>query len=71
MPTGTGYKGVEVGLSLGSFLNVTNSLHPKGAQTSHFETMQRQHEQTVSFLFFFFTSRVNYLNYFTARERDR
>lgn len=54
MPVGTGYKVVGVGLSLGSLLNVTNSLHPKGAQTSYFETMRRHHEQTVSLLFFFF-----------------
>lgn len=54
MPVGTGFKVVEVGLSLGSFLNVANSLYPKGAQTSHFETMRRHREQTVSLFFFFF-----------------
>lgn len=49
----------------------SSSPHLKGTQTSSLETI---HEQTcfpVSFSLLFFTSRVNYLNYFTARERDR
>lgn len=69
-------KALEAGLSLGSFPAApsaqshpfSSSPHPQGGPDL---MLGNNMKASMNKLFFFLTSRINYLNYFTARERDR